>query len=98
MKDIKKTEDKYKIDSIDALIVDNNIIPGKIGKSIDYKKSYSKMKQYGAYNEALTVLKDVKPVISIDNNYDKYIISGNKEKRSIAFGQFRYQRHKGYDC
>lgn len=84
MKDIKKTEDKYKIDSIDALIVDNNIIPGKIGKSIDYKKSYSKMKQYGAYNEALTVLKDVKPVISIDNNYDKYIISGNKEKRSIA--------------
>ena len=84
MKDIKKTNDKYKIDSIDALIVDNSIIPGKVGKEIDYKKSYSKMKQYGTYNETLTVLKDVKPVISIDNNYDKYIISGNKEKRSIA--------------
>ena len=84
MKNIKKTDSKYRIDSIDALIVGNNIIPGKVGKEIDYKKSFSKMKQYGAYNEILTVLKNVKPVISIDDNYDKYIISGNKEKHSIA--------------
>lgn len=84
MKNIKKTDSKYRIDSIDALIVGNNIIPGKVGKEIDYKKSFSKMKQYGAYNEILTVLKDVNPVISIDNNYDKYIIGGNKEKRSIS--------------
>ena len=84
MKDIKKTENKYKIDSEDALIVGNSIIPGKKGKNIDYKKSYSKMKQYGTYNEGLTVLKEVKPVISIDDNYDKYIVSGNKEKRCVA--------------
>lgn len=84
MKEIRKTDNKYKIDSVDALIVDNGIIPGIVGKEIDYKKSYSKMKQYGAYNETLTVLKDVKPVISIDDNYDKYIISGNRKKRSIA--------------
>lgn len=84
MKSIRKTTDKYKIDSVDALIVSNNIIPGKVGKEIDYKKSYSKMKQYGNYNETLTVLKSVKPVVSIDDNYDKYIISGNKEKRSVA--------------
>ncbi len=84
MKDIKKTEDKYKIDSVDALIDGDNIIPGKNGKNIDYKKSYSKMKRYGAYNESLTVLEDVKPVISVEDNYDKYIISGNKEKRSVA--------------
>lgn len=84
MKDIRKTSDKYKIDSVNALIVDDSIIPGKVGKEIDYKKSFSKMKKYGNYNETLTVLKDVKPVISIENNYDKYIISGNKEKRSVA--------------
>ena len=84
MKEIKKTNSKYKVDSIDALIIGDNIIPGKVGKEIDYKKSYSKMKRYGTYNEILTILKDVKPVISIDDNYDKYIISGNKEKRSVA--------------
>ena len=84
MKDIRKTSEKYKVESMDALIVGNSIIPGKVGKEIDYKKSFSKMKKYGNYNETLTVLKDVKPVISIDDNYDKYIISGNKEKRSVA--------------
>ena len=84
MKDIRKNSNKYKVDSINALIVGNNIIPGKKGKDIDYKKSYSKMKQYGSYNEVLTVLKDIKPVISIDDNYDKYIVSGNKEKRSVS--------------
>ena len=84
MKDIRKTEDKYKIDSVDALIINDGIIPGKVGKNINYQKSYSRMKKYGAYNETLTVLKDVKPVVSIDDNYDKYIISGNKEKRSIS--------------
>ena len=70
MKDIKNTDNKYKVDSVNALIMDNSIIPGKVGKSIDYKKSYSKMKQYGNYNEALTILKEVKPVISIDDNYE----------------------------
>ena len=84
MKDIKNTDNKYKVDSVNALIMDNSIIPGKVGKSIDYKKSYSKMKQYGNYNEALTILKEVKPVISIDDNYDKYIIRGNKEKISVS--------------
>ncbi|MBR5370059.1 MAG: hypothetical protein IK137_02010 [Bacilli bacterium] len=84
MKSIRKNDTKYKIDAINALIVDDNIIPGIVGKEIDYKKSYNKMKQYGNYNETLITLKDVKPTISIDNNYEKYIISGNKEKRSIA--------------
>lgn len=84
MKDIKKTSNKYRINSINALIVDDSIIPGKVGKDIDYKKSYSNMKRYGAYNEMLTVFKEIKPVISIDDNYDKYIISGNREKRSVA--------------
>lgn len=84
MKSIRNTEDKYKVASVNAIIEEDNIIPGKVGRNIDYKKSYSKMKQYGNYNEALTTLKDVKPVISIDDNYDKYIISGNKENRAIS--------------
>ncbi|MBQ9019378.1 MAG: hypothetical protein IJ097_03635 [Bacilli bacterium] len=84
MKEIKKTKDKYKIKSVNAKIIDNNMIPGKDGKNIDYKKSYNKMKHYGMYNESLTVLKEVKPEISIDDNYDKYIISGNEDSRSVS--------------
>lgn len=84
MQEIKKTKDKYTINSKDAVIVDDNIISGKKGKTIDYKESYSKMKKYGAYNETLTVLKEVTPKVSIENNYNKYIIGGNRENKSIS--------------
>ena len=84
MKEIKKKEEKYEIKSIDAEIIGNTIISGKKGRKVDEKKSYSKMKKYGTYNEALTEVKSIKPVISIEDNYDKYIIKGNEEKRQIS--------------
>lgn len=84
MKEIKSTEKKYTINPIDAQIVGHNIISGKNGKTIDYEESYTKMKRYGTYNESLTTLKDLTPVISITDNYDKYIVSGNKSNRNIA--------------
>ncbi len=84
MKEIKSTEVKYKIEPINAQVIGKNIISGKNGKTIDYEESYTKMKRYGTYNESLTTLKELTPVISITNNYDKYIVSGNKNNRNIA--------------
>lgn len=84
MKEIKNTKAKYTIDPIDAQIIGQNMISGKNGKTIDYDESYTKMKRYGTYNESLTTLKDLAPVISIKDNYDKYIVSGNKKNRNIA--------------
>ena len=84
MKHLKNQDEKYNIEATNATIKENTIIPGKTGKEIDYESSYNKMKQYGAYNETLMTLKEVKPTISIDDYYDKYIISGNKEKKNIA--------------
>ena len=84
MKQIKNTTDKYTINSKDAIVIDNNIISGKNGKTINYNESYNKMKKYGTYNETLTVLKEVTPKVSINDNYDKYIIKGNSENKNIA--------------
>lgn len=84
MKTIKSTTDKYEIPAVDAIIKDNTIIPGKSGKTIDYDETYNKMKQYGDYNEVLTTLKEVKPTISVEDYYDKFIVSGNPEKKSVA--------------
>lgn len=84
MKEIKNTKDKYKINPINAEIINDNIIPGVFGKEIDYDKSYHQMKRYGTYNESLTVIKDTKPVISIEDNYDKYIIKGNNKSNNIS--------------
>lgn len=84
MKHIKSTNNKYKINPVDAIVEGNEIQSGSYGKEIDIKKSYNKMKQYGTYNEALTVLKDSKPTISIEDNYDKYLIKGNPNNRNIS--------------
>lgn len=84
MKQIKNTTKKYSVKYKNAIIIDDNIISGKNGKTIDYNKSYNKMKKYGTYNETLTVLKEVTPKVSINNNYDKYIIKGNSENKNIA--------------
>ena len=84
MKQIKTTKDKYTIKYKNAIIKGKNIISGKKGKTINYEESYNKMKKYGTYNETLTVLKEVSPKISIDNNYDKYIVGGNNTNKNIS--------------
>ncbi len=84
MKEIIKNKNKFEIKSVNAIVKENTIIPGKQGKEVDLEKTYTKMKQYGTYNEALTVLKEIKPTISIDDNYDKLITSGNKENKNIS--------------
>ena len=84
MKEIKSTEEKYTLAAVDAQIENNTIRSGKKGKTIDYEKTYHQMKNYGTYNESLTILKETIPVISIENNYDKYVIGGNPTNKNIA--------------
>ena len=41
------------------------------------------MKRLGAYNPSLYIYNNVSPTITINDNYDKYIVSGNTKKRNI---------------
>ncbi len=84
MKEIKKSEQKYKVEAKNAQIIGNKIIPGKAGKEVDQNESYKKMKQYGTYNESLTAFKETTPTISLDEYYDKFVVSGNLDKKSVA--------------
>lgn len=81
---IKESQERYKVPSENAKIKGNSITPGKKGRDIDYNKSYAKMKKYGSYNESLTVMKEIQPTISIEDNYDKYLVGGNKNNKYIA--------------
>ncbi len=81
---IEKNTDKFTVKAIDATIKDNTIIPGLKGKTVDTELSYKKMKKYGAYNESLTTIKEVNPTISVKDNYNKYIVSGNKKKKQVS--------------
>lgn len=84
MDKIDKVRVKYEITPVDAIIKEDTIIPGISGKVVDKNITYSKMKKYGAFNESFITLKTIKPNISIDNNYDKYIISGNKGIKKVS--------------
>ena len=83
-KEIKQVKDQYKTVAIDAIINNDTIIPGVSGKTIDVKASYKKMKKINSFNDNLLVYKNTKPKISVENIYDKYIISGNKTKKEIS--------------
>ena len=81
---IEESKRKYEIRPVNALIQEDYIIPGLNGITIDIEKTYHQMKQYGAYNESLTVLKEQKPDRSLNNHYNKYIENGNPEKRKVS--------------
>lgn len=82
---IKDEQTKYEISPIDATITGNTIIPGISGQEVDINASYNVMKKIGKYSSNLLKYKKIKPTISVTNNYNKYIISGNPEKREVSF-------------
>ena len=84
MRQLKMVNSKKERESVDAVITNNKIVPGYNGVKIDLEKSYLRMKSYGNYNESLMVFKEVKPIISIDDYYDKYIASGNGLTSSVS--------------
>lgn len=81
---IKENSYKYNRTSIDAIIKDDFIIPGINGRVVDIKKSYKNMKKYGYYNENMYVYNSIKPNISLSDNANKYIISGNTKLRNVS--------------
>ena len=81
---IKIKENNITINPQNAYIENDTIIPGKIGKEIDYEQSYKAMKKIGYYEPSLLIYKNIYPEISIYNNYDKYIIKGNDTTKSIS--------------
>ena len=86
---IKDNENLYNVKAIDAVILDDTIIPGVSGKKVSVDKSYNNMKKYNTFNENLLVYDKVKPNVSVNKVYDKYIISGNKSITNI-FKNFNF--------
>ena len=68
----------------EAVIENNNIIPGTTGENIDIDKSYLNMKRRGKFDQKLLVFKKTYPKDELDKNFDKYIISGSKSKSNIS--------------
>ena len=84
MKQIKEAKTQYIIEPIDASIIDNKIIPGIAGSTINVKDSYKKMKKLNKFNSNLLVYEKVLPNNSVNRVFNKYVISGNKNKLEVG--------------
>ena len=84
MNEIKEKKDIYYQKPINAIITNNIIIPGLKGKEINVKKSYQRMKKINNFQESLLVFNEILPDKSINNNYDKVIISGNPNIKQVS--------------
>lgn len=81
---IKEEKNHYFVKPIDAIVSGNTIIPGINGREVDVDGSYKKMKEQGIYNEKLFVFDEIKPKVRLEDNQDKFIISGNKNKKMVS--------------
>lgn len=84
MIEIKNKQNIYNIEPINAIITKNTMIPGINGKKVNLNKTYKKMKKINTFNDSLIVFDTIKPNKSINNIYNKVIVSGNKMKRNIS--------------
>ncbi|MBR3661327.1 MAG: hypothetical protein IKN63_05490 [Bacilli bacterium] len=84
MQQILENCQEFESPSIDAIIENNTIIPGKSSRKVDINKSYKNMKRAHKYITSLYIYEQEKPTISLNNQYDKLIISGNKSTKNIS--------------
>ena len=84
MKEINSVKDNYKIGAVNAYIEEDTIIPGKYGKEINVNESFNNMKEYNTFIEDYLVYDNIIPSITLEDNKDKYIIRGNKNKKVVS--------------
>lgn len=85
MQTIKEKEEVYKVESVNASIVDDTITPGIGGKKVNDNKSYSNMKRLGEFNENLLIYDYFLPEVTLSKTFDKYVIGGNPRKNMVSF-------------
>lgn len=85
MQKINEIDDNYVVLPTNAVVNENYIIPGVMGRMVNKTKSFVNMKSFGLFNEYYLIFDDVKPDVSIDDNKDKIIKEGNKNKKAVAF-------------
>ena len=82
---IEKAKNVYETSPVNGIVTSNTMMVGVSGKKIDIDKSYEKMKKINQYNEELLEYINIKPSITMKDNYDKLIIGSNTLNREISF-------------
>ena len=84
MKNILSESDNYLIEPVNAVVNNDEIIPGVNGIRVNLDKSYKNMKKNNIFDENMYVFEEIKPNISFIEEFDKYIVSGNSLNNNIS--------------
>ena len=84
MIELNQIKDKVKVDAVDALIIDDTVVPGLNGKEVNIDKSYKLMRNMGTFNKGSIVYNVISPNISVKDYKDKYVISGNSRRQMVS--------------
>ncbi len=84
MQSIKNNTNTYYVKSVDAIIDNNTIIPGIKGKKVNEMESFLNMKDFGSFNSNYLIYDYIIPNVSLEENKDLVIISGNKSIRQVS--------------
>jgi len=84
MQEINEAKNTKEVDYVNAIIEDDKIIPGKNGLVINEQKSFSMMKSFGTFNAYYLVYDQKRPEISLEDNKNKIIHSGNLQEKNIS--------------
>ena len=81
---IEKEKNNYTLNYQNASILNHKAIPGLNGRKVNINKSYHNMKRLGSFNPNLFEYDEIYPKISLKNNFNNYIISGNSKKDFVS--------------
>ncbi len=84
VKEINQKSGFYEISPISAIIDSEYIIPGLNGYAVNVLNSYDNMRYINAFNSSYLEYDIIKPSLSLENNKDKVIKAGIKNKNSVA--------------
>lgn len=84
MQSINEVQEDYQVNPVNAIVDEKYVVPGIMGRMVNKTKSFVNMKAFGIFNEYYLIFDNVKPDISLEDNKDKIINSGNKTKKAVA--------------
>lgn len=82
--EINDNSEGFNIKAVSAVIDDEYIIPGLNGYTVNVLKSYDNMRFLDTFNSYYLEYDVVKPNISLENNKNKIIKYGNKNKNAVS--------------
>lgn len=82
---IKDSAEDYNVKSVNAEINGDTIIPGINGLYVNARESFYAMQSEDIFNEYYLVFEQKKPNVTLEDNKDKLIISGNPNIRQVSF-------------